>query len=222
MAGEIISSGESVAIVCADAERRRPVLEEVIGGIVRAVAVEGHDGSACPSVTSWDELEIEPELGRRFTHIVALDPGPLPDSTAMLGGIPAEDDARGVVHLAWGAAEVEFALAVARRDLDLRPLVASIYRRLRAAGRATGDDLIAALAGDGPHCLPSAVCARAIKVLDELELVSVGRGAAGIAVETQERPKTDLSLSPTYRAARARLTSVESHLGAHLTGAVAA
>ena len=37
VAGDLLSSGEPVAIVCADVERRRAGLEEVVGGIVRAV-----------------------------------------------------------------------------------------------------------------------------------------------------------------------------------------
>ena len=118
----------------------------------------------------------------------------------------------GAVHLAWGPAEAEFALAVARRDLDLRPVVASIYRRLRGSGELHGGELEAALRGDGPHMLPAAVCARALAILAELELVSITRHASGLAVEAHERPRTELDRSPTYRAALAWLVDVERRL----------
>ena len=230
VAGELISSGESVAIVCADVERRRAGLEDVVGGIVRAVC--GADGTVgtedrCPALISWDELAIDPALGASFQHLVALDPPLDGQGEALLAAIPTGRDrallpnrryatvmqeSPGAVHLAWGPAEAEFALAVARRDLDLRPVVTSMYRRLRESGELHGDKLEAALRGDGPHTLPVAVCARALAILAELELVSITRHASGLAVEAHERSRTELDRSPTYRAALAWLADVERRL----------
>src|SRR5439155_667724 len=77
VAGELISSGARVAIVCADVERRRAGLEDVVGGIVRAVC--GADGTVgteyrCTAPIAWDELAIDPPIGASFQHLVALDP----------------------------------------------------------------------------------------------------------------------------------------------------
>ncbi len=221
VAGDLISSGETVAVVCADVERRRPVLEEVIGGIAKAVAASEDPAATCPVVVSWDELELDPELANDFTHIVALDPPVAPAALDLVAGIAAHGP--GAVHLVWGAKEIAFTLAVARRDLDLRPLAASIYRNLRdARGAVKGDALARILASDAPYPLPAPVAARAVKVLDELDLVSITGTEQGVALEAHERPRTDLELSPTYRAARAHLEDMQRRLRAAPMHAAAA
>ncbi|MBV9214351.1 MAG: single-stranded-DNA-specific exonuclease RecJ [Actinobacteria bacterium] len=216
VAGDLISSGESVLVLCADAERRRAVLEDVIGGIVHAVAdASAGAGERCPSLASWDEITLEPELAARFTHLVVLDPPALAEVEDLLAAVPpATEPPGGAIHLAWGPKEVEFALAVARRDLDLRPVVTGIYRRLRGqVGPAAGDALTAALRGDGPHLLPPPVCARAVTILAELELVSIVRVEEGLAVEAHSRPRTELGRSATYSRAVAQLADVRRRLG---------
>jgi hypothetical protein len=187
-----------------------------------------------PVLVSWDELEADPQLGIAFQHLIALDPSSASQGEALLASIPATGDSAqdadwlidsamapsihqsteeaGAVHLVWGPAETEFAQVVARRDLDLRPLVASLYRSLRGRGGVHGDELERALRGDGPHPLPAAVCARALTILAELELASMTRHASGLEVEAHERPRTELDRSPTYRAALTRLAEAERRL----------
>ena len=63
---------------------------------------------------------------------VALDPPP--------AGDPASLPGRGFAHLAWGPAEIEFALAVWRAELDLRPALVVAYRALRDANRPLGGE----------------------------------------------------------------------------------
>src|SRR5439155_20600739 len=72
----------------ADVERRRRGLEDVVGGIARAVTGVDGAGERCPALLSWDELVADPELGASFQHLIALDPPLNADGEAFLAAIP--------------------------------------------------------------------------------------------------------------------------------------
>ena len=204
LAGDLVSSGESVAVVCADVARRLSGLQAVVGGIVRAVA--GDRELACPAIVSWEDLVDDPGLGRDFRHLLALDPPLDADAVEVVAAAPAEPGA--LLHLAWGPAEARFALEVARAELDLRPAVTALYRALRDA---PGDRLEAVVEGLG---LGPRVAERALPVLAELGLVELRgeRGHRTFALLDAER--TELERSATYRACQARLAAAEARLGA--------
>jgi hypothetical protein len=215
VAGDLLSSGESVAIVCADVERRRPGLEQVVAGIVHAVAERGEatPDPACPSLLSWTSLAADPSAASEFTHLVALDPPATAAEQALLAAAPAPPG--GFAHLAWSAAEAEFALGVARRDLDLRPTVTAIYRELRDAGPCAGRQLEALLRGPGPHARPPALCARATRVLVEVGLVAFEPApAGGYSARVLEAGRTDLDRSATFRACAERLAEATAFIAA--------
>src|SRR5204862_3755470 len=117
---DLLTSGDSVLVVCADVARRRESLERLLGGMGRL------------ALTSWDAFAAEPGLAAAHPHLVAMDPPPIRAGLALLECAPADGPA--FAHLAWGAPEIEFALAVARACFGLRPAVADFYRRLRDAG----------------------------------------------------------------------------------------
>ena len=128
-----------------------------------------------------------------YAHVVALDP-PLPLAAAAATAAALGGGHGAMVHLAWGAGEVRFALAVLEATGALRAPAGALYRALRG-----GTDLPAALAATGPP----AVAGRALRVLCELGLVSVD-GARRTA-EVPRAARTDLERSPAFRAAAARL-----------------
>src|SRR6266480_2069311 len=68
----------------------------------------------------------------------------------------------------------------------------------RAPWRVTGEELERLLRGDGPHGRPARLAARLVRVLAELELVSLDRDLPALAV-VSEAP-TALERSPAYRA----------------------
>jgi len=211
VAGDLLSSGESVAIVCADVEHRRRGLEEIVAGVVRAVNGGNEDGNRCPVLVSWESLAEAPDVTRDFTHLVALDPPLAAGRESLLTSAPGPAGA--FAHLAWGPAEAELALAVARRDLDLRPTVTAIYRDLRATGPCTGRQLESLLRGEGPHPRPAALCARAARVLTELGLVALEPASAGgFSARVLSAERTELDRSPTYRASAARLAEATAYL----------
>ncbi|MEA2309759.1 MAG: single-stranded-DNA-specific exonuclease, partial [Thermoleophilaceae bacterium] len=205
LAGDLLSSGESVAIVCCHAGRRRAGLEQVIGGIVRAV---GDGGVDCPALVGWDDLVERPDLARPYRHLVALDP-PLDEEAVQVvaGGAATAGGQAGVLHLGWGEAEVAFTLAFARAELDLRPLVTTLYRALRHRPGEALEPLLTAT-GAGPRA-----SARAVRVLAELGLATVERSHGAVVCRLTTAERTRLELSATYTSCQARLQRAEAVLG---------
>ena len=213
VAGDLIASGESVLVVCADVPRRRAGLEKRIAGGtgIRGTDLSGTGVSPPLPVCSWTALDADPGLAEPYDHVVALDPPAHADAEAVLAALPAPA-AGGFAHLAWSAADVEFALAVARAGLDLRPSLIGLYRKLRNRA-AAGPDLEEVLRGDGEHPRPAEVAARMVRVLRELGLVAYERDGAGHpACRVLDAPRTALEKSAAHRAYMARLADAERRL----------
>jgi single-stranded-DNA-specific exonuclease len=200
-AGDLLSSGESVLIAVADVDRRRAALEERLAGLAPG-------GLA---VATWDAITADPAIAVSFDHLVALDPPPFAPAA-----LAREDVYEGpVVHLTWGDAEREFALAVWRAELDLRPRLAELFRALREAGGAGGSALAALLRGGGRYPRSGVSSGRLLRVLSELGLAEyTPTSAGGPACRALEAARTDLEQSPAYRACTERLAALERVLEA--------
>jgi single-stranded-DNA-specific exonuclease len=203
--GDLISSGERVLVLCADVSRRREGLESLVAGIAARVRVE--DGRPCEDVAiaCWDELEAERSLAESYEHVVALDPPVWPGGESLL----ANASGSGFAHLVWGESEVEFALSVARRSLDMRDELVALYKELRAAGPLAGDQLAAVLQGPGPHTRTPEHAARLVTVLSEVGLVAVEPGPS---LRMLEAHRTALERSPTYMKALERYAMARAYL----------
>ena len=209
VAGELIATGESVAVVCADLARRRATLESLIGGLAAGVDVEG--GAPRPGILEWDALARDPGLARPYAHLVALDPPAEPGGRELLAAAPGPGDAA-FAHLAWGPAEVEFALAVARDRFELRPALEDFYTALRDRGTLSGAELETALRGQGRHPRPATVCGRMLCVLTQLRLAEYD--AAERSCRALPAARTSLELSPAYRLCAERLAEATALLHA--------
>jgi single-stranded-DNA-specific exonuclease len=194
VAGDLLSSGESVLVLCADVPRRREGLETLVAGIV--ARVRATDGRPCDglALASWDELAADPGLAASYEHVVALDPPAWPGGEALIAAAPGPGGV-GFAHLAWGPAEVEFALGVARRSLDMRAELVALYRDLRDAGPCAGEGLAVVLKGPGQHPRSADHAARLLRVLSEVGLVAVEPGPSARLLEAH---RTELERSPTY------------------------
>jgi len=207
VAGELISSGEPVLLVCADAPRRRAGVEALIAGLGGPAGA-----SRAPALVSWPALARDPALAADFTHLVAIDPPPLADGVGLLARAGALGPP-GFAHLAWGRPEAEFALAVARVELDCRDALAALYRGLRGNGRVAGEELGRLLTEGEAHPRAPAPCARLLLILVELGLLRIERAEGEpLCCEAVEAPRTELERSPTYRALRSRLRAVAAYL----------
>ncbi|MGZ4179972.1 MAG: single-stranded-DNA-specific exonuclease RecJ [Solirubrobacteraceae bacterium] len=174
---DAIASGGEVLAACADVHRRLEGLSERVGGF---------------ALISYHALQCRPETVAGFEHVVALDPPASPASGALLR--------TGVrfTHMAWGERELRFAEQMHELEYGLRASLVALYRSLRARGRVTGEELECLLRGDGPHGRPARLAARLIRVLAELELVSLDRDLP--ALEIAGTTSTALERSPAYRA----------------------
>jgi single-stranded-DNA-specific exonuclease len=104
--------------------------------------------------------------------------------------------------LAWGAPELRFAEQMHELEYGLRTSLVALYRSLRERERATGEELERLLRGDGPHGRSAALAGRLIRVLTELELVSLDRDLPALAIAS--RAPTALERSPAFRVYRQR------------------
>jgi single-stranded-DNA-specific exonuclease len=183
VAGELASCGESVVAICADAALRAGMAREGL------------------RLADYPELERDPGLPTGFAHVVLVDPPPF----SHLAQLASRANAEGCyLHRAWGEAEWRFARSAISDQLAQRPVLIATYRDLRDAGAASGEDLRAALLGNGPSPRRAETAARCLRVLTELGLVrGVPEGGAGeVGVVSSEG--TDLERSVSFRAYSAR------------------
>jgi len=216
---ELISSGESVLAICADAARRARLASsaadprrfgaaqpriaccrcgsESIDSALRSSS-EPEPGAGLVLV-DWTVIGLRPEAAGRFRHVVLIDP---PPSEALESVVQA---GHGFLHLAWGPAETELTERLLGRDWELRAPIAETWRRLAEAGGEAGGELLrSALEGASEYPLTPETAARSVRVLVELGLCewSADRGGATLRVLSSER--TDLGRSRAYAACVAR------------------
>jgi single-stranded-DNA-specific exonuclease len=193
LAGDLLSSGESVLVAVADVARRGASLKALVAGMAPGVGLQ---------VASWNALAVGATPA--VDHLVALDPPPFGLSDPALRLAPAG-------HAAWGPGEVEFALNVWRAEFELRPALADAFRALRALPPdASPESLEQALCGAGAYPRSAETCARLLRILRELGLVQLKVDAPRCVVV--EGIRTDLERSPSYRAYRERLAAIERAL----------
>jgi single-stranded-DNA-specific exonuclease len=171
------ASAGAVLAVCADVPRRLEGLRLRIGGFTLA---------------SYGELELSASSLGGFDQVVALDP---PASRLERQRLTA---GAGLTHLAWGPAELRFTEQIHEREYGLRPSLVALYRTLRDRQRAAGEELEHLLRGDGPHGRSAPLAGRLVRVLVELELVSLDRDLPALAIAGRAAP-TALERSPSFR-----------------------
>ena len=173
-----------VLAVCADVPRRLPGLARRTGGF---------------ALIAHAALAAAPELLGGYAHLVVLDP---PASAEADAAIRA---GAGYTHLAWGEAELRFAEQMHELEYGLRPWLVALYRDLRERKRVAGEELEHLLRfGPHPphHPRPARVAGRLIRVLAELELVSLDRDLPALSLAGAQA--TELERSPAYRVYQRR------------------
>jgi single-stranded-DNA-specific exonuclease len=165
-----------VLVVCADSARRLEGLGARTGGF---------------HLTSFAALAAAPELAEPFGQLVVIDPPARTGDDALIRG------GTGYTHLAWGPAELRFAEQMHELEYALRPSLVTLYRGLRQRGRVSGEELEHLLRGEGPHPRSPALAGRLVRVLVELELVSLDPDLPALSV--LDAPPTQLERSAAYR-----------------------
>ncbi len=174
---DALAAGAPVLAVCAEVGRRLPGLAARIGGF---------------SLISYHGLERDPAaVLARFPQLVALDPPACVSHAGLL------ELGSGHTHLGWGEAELRFAQQMHELEYGLRASLVALYRALRDRRRVAGEELEHLLRGEGPHGRPARLAGRLIKVLAELELVSLDPELPALAIAAVT--PTALDRSPSYR-----------------------
>jgi single-stranded-DNA-specific exonuclease len=200
---DALASGGQVLAVCADVSRRLEGLSTRSGGF---------------SLCSYHGLESAPTLADGFAHLVALDP-PLAASSHAALRTRSDRVTPAYTHLTWGEAELRFAEQMHELEYGLRASLVALYRGLRPLGRAAGGELERLLRGEGAHGRPARLASRLIRVLAELELVSLDRdqpalAIAGVAPTALERSPSFRVYSQRYEDGRRYLSSEKARRSA--------
>lgn len=215
----LASSGETVLVLCADALRRRELIERAarparFGGGELAIA-SGRLGdeavaaaearvisAGCGVVLAdWAALARRPALVASYAHVVVIDPPPFAHLERLSRA------GRGYVHLFDDGPEVEFALRVHADQWPSRASLAELYRALgaRTAGGIDAGEARELLCGIGrAHPHSPEVAARSARVLAELELVRWQRSGATRRLSVVSSSGTDLEQSDAFVAYRDR------------------
>ncbi len=172
------ANGREPIAYAADAARRGAQLE----GLGWHGTVVGPAGLAAA-------LELAaPEHG----VVVCVDPPIDPRAASALASSPVE------AWWNWSDAELTYGVHVLEREFALRPLMVSLFRGLREAGKPLPALALLGLVPDGQA--PAAL-GRAVRVLDDLGLVKVGEGLS--SVELVSESASDPTGSAVYRNALA-------------------
>jgi single-stranded-DNA-specific exonuclease len=186
---DAVAAGGEVLALCADVPRRLDGLRTRSGGFALAC---------------HHALERDQTLSARFSHVVVLDP------SAGASGAELMRAGSGYTHLAWGDAELRFAQQMHELEYGLRTSLVTLYRGLQLRQRVAGEELERLLRGDGPHARPARLAGRLIRVLAELELVSLDRDLPALAIGS--RAQTALERSPAYRVYAQRYEDGQRYL----------
>ena len=175
---QLVAAGGGLLVLCADAPARHRHLAGRLGGF---------------SLASYDALERGAAGAHGHRHVLLLDP-PAGDAQHALA-VGSAPGSRTV--MAWGPAELRFAEHIHEREYGLRDPLAACYRTLRDRGGAAGQDLEAALRGDGPQQRSPELAGRLLRVLAEIGLIELDLERAVVTVT--ERRRVSLESSPAYR-----------------------
>jgi single-stranded-DNA-specific exonuclease len=221
---ELISSGEPVLAICADAARRAKLASQAadprrFGAALprvaccrcgsRALDAALSDAPAAGLVLAdWTSVALRPAAPLAFPHVVLIDPPPsepLEDLAWAASELAAVGGGGSYIHLAWGPAETDLAERLLDWEWNLRAGIREIWRSLATAdGEAEGSELRSLLAGQSAYPRTPELAARCLRVLGELGLCEwlPSGGASALRVLSSER--TDLARSRAYGACVAR------------------
>lgn len=199
---ELLSSGERVMVVSADAARRGALLDAIaphrFGSAGATICLRcrpdqlgasATDPGCRVLLTDWSSLSAAPAAAGSFEHLVLVDPAP----SAALDAVVTRRAGDGFLHRAW-AAKPDLAELCWDSEWGLRAALAEIYRAM-AAQELKGEELRAALRGAGRFGRSPEAAARCVRVLDELGIAAGGgsEDARWLRVVSSERTALDRS-----------------------------
>jgi len=215
----LASSGRRVLALCADAIRRRELVERAArparfgGGELALVSARLGEADVAAAearvavagcgvvLADWAALARDPGLAARFEHVVVIDPPPFEHLERLAGA------GEGWLHRVDGRAEAEFALRVHADEWPSRASLAALYRELAGAGAGgLGADAARGLACGGNRAHPRSpeTAARSMRVLQELGVVQWRGTGSNRTLGVVSSSGTDLERAEAFVAYRER------------------
>ncbi len=213
---ELVSSGDSVLLLSADASRR--------AGLAAGAAGLARFGAGAPLIAcgrcpleeiealqsarsgrlvmaDYAALALAEDLAPDYQHVVLVDP---PASAEMMALAAAASRPQCYLHPVWGDAEIAFALSVLEEQYGLRQALRSLFSDLRAAVPCEEEALRGAMRGSGRHPRSPELAARCMAVLGELSVAEIEAQTGCRRLGAVSSNQTDLRRSASFRAAGAR------------------
>jgi single-stranded-DNA-specific exonuclease len=217
---DLLSTGESVLVTCADASRRRGLLAQELdparfgrppGRVLSshcaldriAEGVRSFPAAAAFCLADYQTVAENHDILAGFTHVFGLDPPTSDRLRFLLSASGGAGEGPWFLHLGWGDAELEFAQKAHEHEYSLRTALTSVYRDLatRTDG-LSGPALEAALMGAGRHPRSPALVGRCLRVLVELGLVELDRSSATVRCTIIGQGKANLDDSQAFQRYR--------------------
>jgi single-stranded-DNA-specific exonuclease len=223
----LASSGAAVLVLCADALRRRELVERAVrparfgGGELALISSRLPDAEiaaaearvigagAGVALADWGALSRDPGLARRFEHVVVVDPPPFAQLDRLI------ERGEGWLHRLDDRTAAEFGLRVLADEWPSRSSLAGLYRELVAfgGGAIATDRCRELMCGSGrAHPHSPEVAARAARVLGELELLRWDGSGSTRTLMVVSSSGTDLERSRAYRFYRDRYEEGQRYL----------
>jgi single-stranded-DNA-specific exonuclease len=222
---ELVSSGESVLALCADASRRA----ELAGGATGLARFGGGaaliacgrcggaelDGLAARfeaglALSDFWALARAPGIALGFDHVVLVDPPPFPHLAALAARCGSDDP--GFLHSAWSEQERGFTLRVLDHEFGMRQPLRDVFRGLCKTKSTERDALREALLGNGDHIHSPELAARCVRVLRELDLVQGDASDREWSPRVVSSEHTQLERSGAFRAYGSRFEEGKKYL----------
>jgi single-stranded-DNA-specific exonuclease len=222
---ELVSSGESVLTLCADASRRAGLATGATGlarfgggaspiacGRCGEEAVRELSSRRCGGLALADfaALALAPEVALEFDHVVLVDPPPFQHLAALAAR--AGEERESFLHSPWGEQERGFALRVLDFELGMRRPLGAMFGRLRRASSFDGDRLREALGGEADYPFGPELAARCVRVLQELDLIVLEASGHEWSLRVVSSEQTQLERSGAFCAFSARLQEGKRYL----------
>jgi single-stranded-DNA-specific exonuclease len=211
---KLLSGGENVLLLVADVARRRRLASHELplsGSPVEQVLLAStrcdrpvlenrlkqiENGGQTIMIADCLTVTTMPELLKPFQHLVFIDP----PWTQMVLDFLATAAPSAYIHLFYCNDEVQFSSKVLEHEYDLRSSLTRVYRQLEAGKTYLLDESVERLLlAGGKHLRQPVMVARCLKILVELELISIEDGAGAPIMTVLEARRADLDQSPTYR-----------------------
>ena len=225
--GELVSTGEPVAVLTADVSRRRSVIvgqfdAKRFGATDTVLLTKRCSTEVFKSIESrnsfdglltffdYEVADIYGEILRRFDHIVMLDPPFTESWIERARGFVDREGRSSFLHLLWGQDEVEFSEKVAEQELGLRAPISTLYREMKSSEgsrvlqSSDATEMRKVFEGSGEHPKSPRLIGKCLRILSELDMVKVESicSRPRIALSDHGEIKSELESSATYATFR--------------------